>query len=243
MFVWRAILLLRASSNQPLWNKWAFSLSWAELYTQLYKWLPSSALYTYIKTRDLWWCTHSLRHGRMFLSTSCRCTDSRGWTQVNVAGRCTNGLCQNVAAASAGARIQAAAVKRACARRYQRRQAGDVLSLEVMAQAPLNGWHSFTFLHILLFNLWLLFRGNSPYLHLISSFAPALLHSPARFSGERLCPSSLFVLPLRSHPSCQEWAALFYFSPPSSPHAKLLAFPCEFPFWVVWNMLGTVASG
>lgn len=168
--------------------------------------------------------------------------DSRGWTQVNVAGRCMNGRCHNVAAASGGSRTQAAAVKLASARRYQRRQAEDALSLEVMAQAALNGWHSFTFLHILLFNLWLLFFGNSPYLHLISSFAPALLHSPARFSGERLCPSSLFVLPLRSHPSCQESAALFYFSPPSSPHAQLLAFPCEFPFWAVWNMLGTVAS-
>lgn len=37
------------------------------------------------------------------------------------------------------------------------------------------------------------------HLHLISSFPPALLRSPARFSGERLCPSSLLVLPLRSH--------------------------------------------
>lgn len=82
----------------------------------------------------------------------------------------------------------------------------------------------------------------SPYLHLISSLAPALLPSPARFSGERLRPSSLFVLPLRSHPSFQEWATLFYFSPSSSPHVQLLPFPREFTFWLVWNMLGALAS-
>lgn len=133
------------------------------------------------------------------IQTSWWCTDCRGWTQVDMAGRHMNRLCF----------IQAAEVNLASAWCYQRRQAEDWLSLEVMAQTELNNWHSFTFLHILLFNLWVLFFGSSPFSRIsisLALFPPALLRSPIRFSGEGLCPSSLLVLLLRSHPSCQAWA-------------------------------------
>lgn len=87
--------------------------------------------------------------------------------------------------ASVVSRTQAAEVNLASAWCYQRRQAEDQLSLKVMAQAELNIWRSFTFLHILLFNLWVLFFGSSPFSRISISLALFPRHCSVLQLGSR----------------------------------------------------------